>query len=150
MHNHCIQAIILTGANKGNAILIPRIKLAPSDTNLSFVLERNQLPLRLAYSMTINKAQGQTFDRVGIYLPSPVFSHGQSYVAFSRARSMATVKVKITDSHQQGNRGERTVTPNVVFRDILLGKKSSLCCCCFYWELIIRLHACNAQFNSIS
>ena len=120
MHNHCIQAIILTGANKGNAVFIPRIKLVPSDTNLPFVLERSQLPLRLAYSMTINKAQGQTFDRVGIYLPSPVFSHGQLYVAFSRARSMETVKVKVIDSHQQGKRGERTVTPNVVFREVLL------------------------------
>ena len=69
MHNNCIQAVILTGARQGNAVLIPRIKLAPSDTNLPFVLERHQFPLRLAYSMTINKAQGQTFVKVGIYLP---------------------------------------------------------------------------------
>ena len=47
-------------------------------------------------------------------------THGQLYVAFSRARFMATVKVKVTDSHQQGKRGERTVTPNVVFWDVLL------------------------------
>ena len=105
MHNHCIQAIILTSANKGNAVLVARMKLAPSDTNLPFVLERNQLPLRLAYSMTIKKAQGQTFDRGGINLPSTFFSHGQLYVA---------------DSHQQGKRGERTVTPNVVFLEVLL------------------------------
>ena len=30
MHNNCIQATILTGANHGNRVLIPRIKLAPS------------------------------------------------------------------------------------------------------------------------
>ena len=63
MHNNCIQAVILTGASQGNTVLIPGIKLAPSDTNLPFVLERHQLPLRLAYSMTINKAQGQTFEK---------------------------------------------------------------------------------------
>ena len=68
MRNNCIQASILPGANQ---VLIPHIKLAPSDMNLPFVLERHQLPLRLAYSMTINKAQGQTFEKV---VPSPVFS----------------------------------------------------------------------------
>ena len=34
---------------------------------------------------------------------------------------MAAVKVKVVDTHQQGKRGpsERTVTPNVVFREVL-------------------------------
>ena len=34
--------------------------------------------------MTINKAQGQTLQRVGVYLPDPCFTHGQLYVAASR------------------------------------------------------------------
>jgi ATP-dependent exoDNAse (exonuclease V) alpha subunit len=34
--------------------------------------------------MTINKAQGQTLHTVGVDLRSPVFSHGQLYVALSR------------------------------------------------------------------
>ena len=33
--------------------------------------------------MTINKAQGQTLERVGIHLPEPCFTHGQLYVATS-------------------------------------------------------------------
>ena len=32
LHNNCVQASILSGANHGNQVLIPRIKLAPSDT----------------------------------------------------------------------------------------------------------------------
>ena len=66
--------------------------------------------------MTINKAQGHTFERVGIYLPYPVFCHGQLYVAFSRARAMAAVKVKVLETNQQGIRGRNTVTPNIISR----------------------------------
>ena len=87
---------IIYGQNAGNEVLIPRIKLASND--LPFSLHRVQLPLRLAYSVTINKAQGQTFDKVGIYLPKPVFSHGQLYVAFSRARALGDVRVKVEDT----------------------------------------------------
>lgn len=63
--------------------------------------------------MTINKAQGQTFERVGIYLPQPVFSHGQLYVAFSRARAMSDVYINIENTEQQGKRGNRFITNNV-------------------------------------
>jgi len=47
------------------------------------------MPLWLGtHSRVTNKAQGQTLDHVGIYQPDPVFSHGQLYVAMSRARSL--------------------------------------------------------------
>ncbi|UYV68085.1 hypothetical protein LAZ67_5003007 [Cordylochernes scorpioides] len=52
-------------------------------------------PLRLAFAMTINKAQGQTFDRVGLLLQEPVFMHGQLYVAFSRVRTFDSIRVKL-------------------------------------------------------
>ncbi|KAK1343257.1 hypothetical protein QTO34_016035 [Cnephaeus nilssonii] len=45
-----------------------------------------------AFAMTINKSQGQTLDRVGIFLPEPIFRHGQLYVAFSRVRRAFTEK----------------------------------------------------------
>ena len=34
--------------------------------------------------MSVNKAQGQTFKIVGLYLDPPCFSHGQFYVGSSR------------------------------------------------------------------
>ena len=43
--------------------------------------------------MTINKSQGQTIPNVGVYLPAPVFSHGQLYVAMSRATARTNIKI---------------------------------------------------------
>ena len=95
------------------------VKLAPSDVSLPFTLERKQFPIRLSYCMTINKSQGQTFDRLGIYLPAPVFSHGQLYVAFSRAKSFESIFVQISQTSLQGKHGAHYCTQNVVYKEIL-------------------------------
>uniref|UniRef100_A0A0L8FRQ5 DNA helicase Pif1-like 2B domain-containing protein n=1 Tax=Octopus bimaculoides TaxID=37653 RepID=A0A0L8FRQ5_OCTBM len=77
LHEHCIEASLITGSNRGCTVLIPRIKLSSNDADIPFTLNRHQFCLRLAYSITVNKTQGQTFEKVGIHLPQPVFSHGQ-------------------------------------------------------------------------
>ncbi|TVU41957.1 hypothetical protein EJB05_15519 [Eragrostis curvula] len=64
--------------------------------------------------MTINKSQGQTLDRVGVYLPSPVFSHGQLYVAFSRITSPDGLRVLIENSPAE----HANSTHNVVYKEI--------------------------------
>lgn len=77
-----IEATILTGKFKGEDVLIPRIPMKPSD--MPFEFRRLQFPVRLAFAMTINKSQGQSFGVCGVNLKYQVFSHGQLYVACSR------------------------------------------------------------------
>ena len=47
-----------------------------------------QMPLQLAWAVTIHKSQGLTFDRVHVHLGRGAFSPGQTYVALSRCRTM--------------------------------------------------------------
>jgi hypothetical protein len=78
MSNRLLQVHVLTGDHAGETALIPRITLTPSLTNINFTikLKRRQFPIQLAFTMTINKAQGQTLTHIGINLCKPVFSHG--------------------------------------------------------------------------
>ncbi|KAJ8886368.1 hypothetical protein PR048_012579 [Dryococelus australis] len=92
LNDYVIGAKIITGSYKGGKAYIPRIKLLSAPTAFPFFSQR-QFPIRLAFAMTINNSQGQTFDRIGIYLPNPVFTHGQFYVALSRAKSFESVSV---------------------------------------------------------
>jgi ATP-dependent DNA helicase PIF1 len=78
-----IEVEIITGNNVGKRVFIPRIIMSPSKTNWPFVLRRRQFFVRVAFAMTINKNQGQTPNNVEVYLLSPVFYHGQLYVAIS-------------------------------------------------------------------
>ena len=51
------EAEVASGINKGKCVAIPRIMLAPSDTDLPFTLRRWQFPIRPWFAMTPNKAQ---------------------------------------------------------------------------------------------
>ena len=77
-----IEATILTGPFEGEAVLIPRFPMIPTD--LSFQIKRLQFPIRLAFAITINRTQGQLLEKCCIDLNTDCFSHGQLYVACSR------------------------------------------------------------------
>ena len=112
---------IIAGANIGNRIILSRIHLSTKGTDLPFILNRRQFPIKLAFCMSINKSQEQTFKKIGIYLPQPVFSHGQLYVAFSRVSKLENIKVKIEDYQYQGylKSDKRCFTRNIVYKELL-------------------------------
>ena len=79
--------------------------------------------------MLFRSAQGQTIPIVGVYLPEPVFSHGQLYVALSRATAKSNIKILAmkddrkgkTDNSKKRKRTESlvTTTKNIVYKEIL-------------------------------
>ena len=89
---YSIESQILSGKNIEKLVLIPRICLSPSKEEIPFNMRRKQFPIWLCSATTINKSQGQSYNEVGVYVPTPVFSHGQLYMALSRVISRKKLK----------------------------------------------------------
>jgi len=53
--------------------------------------------------MNTDKSQGQTIERIGLDLREDVFTHGQLYVALSRARSWNNIRILSNDEHTMKN-----------------------------------------------
>ncbi len=53
-----------------------------------------QYPFKLAWAVTIHKAQGKTFNKVYIDLATGTFAHGQLYVALSRCRTLEGISLR--------------------------------------------------------
>jgi hypothetical protein len=108
-----VLEVRVLGTNQ--TVFLPRIKFKPAETEVGFAFTRLQFPVRLAFSMTINKSQGQSVKKVGLDLRTPVFTHGQLYVALSRCTSQREIKVLLDESQM-----EKFQTQNIVYDDILL------------------------------
>ena len=107
----------MTGTHAGHIVFIPRIALTTTkDCHLPFTLTRRQFQIKPSYAMTINKSQGQTMTKVGIYLPQSAFTHGQLLVAMSRVKSYYGLQFAMTPPSETIT----SYTNNVVFKSALI------------------------------
>jgi ATP-dependent DNA helicase PIF1 len=123
-----IDAEIVLGQHAGKRVFLPRIPLCPSDDEMfPFHFKRKQFPIWLSFAMTVNKAQGQTIPNVGLYLLEPVFSHGQLYVALSRATARSNIKVLTVPTVEKDvKKGKKkitmengTYTKKIIYKEVL-------------------------------
>ncbi|XP_003737355.1 ATP-dependent DNA helicase PIF6-like [Galendromus occidentalis] len=110
LSNNVIEAVIMNG-KEGKIVLLPRIPMIPTELPVEF--KRLQFPVRLAFAMTINKAQGQTSGVCGSELMNPCFSRGQLYVACSRVGKPSNLFV-----HTPDGKAKNIVYPGVLCRMI--------------------------------
>ncbi|KAL3080522.1 hypothetical protein niasHS_013716 [Heterodera schachtii] len=114
---HIIRCRILTGNKRGHEHdLHPARFVFGGDPEAvhqgPIKCERIQFPLRPGSVMTINKSQGQTLQRVGVLLDqSQCFSHGQLYVALSRVKDEADIRICTKHLHHK--------VKNVVMQELL-------------------------------
>ena len=108
-----LKATIANGEFKGRTVLIPKTMMQPADESVfGFEWQRMQFPVRVAFAMTIHKSQGQTLKMAGVWLRTPVFSHGQLYVACSRVSHPSQLKFAIPNNSEGAT--------NVVYHEVLL------------------------------
>ena len=112
----CILEVRLIGGEHNRQVaFIPRISMVPTaSTDTNFQFKCRQFPIRLAFALSINKAQGQSVKYVGLNLQTPIFAHGQLYVALSCATASCNVKILLPDDATE------PVTQNVIYQDVLL------------------------------
>jgi hypothetical protein len=80
----------------------------------SYHITRRQFPLRLAYSLSMNRSQGQTLDRVVVDLTKHCFMHGHLNVAMSRIRDANNIAVYIIAEGDYDDANKMVVTTNVI------------------------------------
>ena len=106
----------VTGVHTGRLLLIPRIPLSPSENLFPFTFTRKQFPVRPCFAMTVNKSQGQSLKRVGLFCTRELFSHGQLYVAASRVGSSSNIRILHIDPK---TKQKKSTINNVVFKEVL-------------------------------
>ena len=74
LDNNLLRCEICTGNKIGEIVFLNRITLY-CENIYPFIFRRRQFPVKLAFAITINNSQGQTFDKIAIDPRKDIFSH---------------------------------------------------------------------------
>jgi ATP-dependent DNA helicase PIF1 len=125
-----ITVKILDSDNPNHFVFVPRMRFNFCLKYTSaYNMTRVQFPLKLCYGMTVDKSQGQSFEDVLLDFTDESFSHGQTYVGFSRARNYKNVRIIVQDDKVM-DLPYRTDTGDITF------KKAPLVSCTTYPSVI--------------
>jgi hypothetical protein len=108
--------------DKNKVLILPRIPLRYGGQSFPFELTRLQFPIKIAFALTINRAQGQSVTTCGILLPKNVWTHGQIYVAFSRCGNPNNLYVWAEQSQFKDYEKldpKKTYVKNVVYQEVI-------------------------------
>ncbi len=89
----------------------------PNEEDFPFEFKRRQFPIKLAFSMKVNKSQGQTIKKVGFYVDAPLFNHGQLYTVMSRVTEKSALKIMLQKKEIEGQYG--FFINNIVYKEVL-------------------------------
>ena len=133
LSKHLIHARKLNAGGESGTILptddifIPRIPMISKESDYPVLFKRLQFPILVSYYLTINRAQGQSLKRAGLYLPKNVFTHGHLYAGLSRCGDPD--HVHICTNQEEFNHVSHLLDPskkytkNIVYKEILKPKK---------------------------
>ena len=82
---------------------------------MAIYFKKATIPVKISYAMTINKSQGQSLNKIVLYIENEIFTHSQLYVALSRVKSPNGLYILIHDSI---NKYQNHVK-NIVYKEIL-------------------------------
>ena len=115
--------IVETLGETAKKFALPRIRFKVSlPFGKSFKIVRTQFPLRVAYCLTLNKSQSQTFDKAIVDVSHEPFCHGQLYVADSRVRESDNIMLFCRDTQLLKQVGGVLLT-NIVYPSLLLSQE---------------------------
>ena len=72
----------------------PKTEEAPAIVSKKIIGTYKQLPIKLAWAITMHKSQGQTYEKVYLDFNNGTFASGQAYVALSRCKTFEGLSMK--------------------------------------------------------
>jgi hypothetical protein len=142
MSERVLEVQLIGGDHNGELAFIPCISLIPmSTTDFTFKFWWQQFPIRLAFAITINWAQGQSVKHVGVDLCMPVFAHGQLYVALSWVTAKQNLKVCLPHDNIDSHLYKEIMTSSIlVHSSFCLSNPSQRCTSYLYGSISSSTH----------